>query len=109
MEFDSCFTILTWLLVCSLSTGRLTTLVVDDLGPWCILESIRCACGVTRDAEGRAQYIDGSLAHLMSCFACASFWVALGSTILVVLAPVTIWFFVAMAAAQAATLIDGAT
>ena len=63
---------LTWFVILSLATWRLTLLISSERGPYAILERIRHTLGVRQDAQG--EYGETEIAKGILCFWCSSVW-----------------------------------
>lgn len=64
------------LFVFGLATWRVSSLLVNERGPFDVFLRFRRMAGITHDPEGRVEIIpDGFLPGVLSCVWCASIWV----------------------------------
>lgn len=67
---------LTALIIYGLATWRLTSMLVNESGPWDIFVHLRELCGITHDELKQKVIIpDGILPGIFSCVWCCSIWV----------------------------------
>lgn len=76
-------------LILSLSTWRLSSLLVDESGPFDIFDHVRARAGVAYDSNNRQlpYYQQSTLAQLFTCVWCMSVWVGLALSAAYRLAP----------------------
>lgn len=60
----------------SLATWRLSSLLVEEEGPFCCFSRLRDLAGVRQDDDGHA-YGENELGYILSCIWCTSLWVGL--------------------------------
>jgi hypothetical protein len=66
-----------------LATWRLSSMLVEESGPWHIFTRLRKATGITHDVDEKIVTVpDKFLAGLLSCVWCCSVWVGAGWAIL---------------------------
>lgn len=88
-------------LTIALATWRLTKMIQRDWGPALVFERLRIAAGCRRAGPGAWQTpMPGSLADLVLCMACCSFWMGLVVFGLWYLSPLCIVPFWASGAAE---------
>lgn len=64
--------------VFGLATWRLSSLLVDERGPWDLFLRFRKLVGIEHDDDGKATIIpDGFFPGVLSCVWCASMWVGM--------------------------------
>jgi len=76
----------TALAVLSLATWRISSFLVNELGPGELMEQFRAWIGVRYD-ERSVRYGENVFAELFICVWCMSFWVGIAWSVLYVLAP----------------------
>lgn len=64
-------------IILSLATWRISSMWVEEEGPFCIFEKLRRLLGVRQDEDGYSYGIN-EIGHTLSCIWCTSIWVALG-------------------------------
>lgn len=65
------------ILIYILATWRVSSLLVNELGPWDLFMHIRELAGIEHDENKETTIIpDGFFAGVLSCVWCASLWVA---------------------------------
>ena len=71
------------LIVFGLATWRISSLLVDEPGPFRMFVKIRELVGITHDADDNVEMIPGGfLPGILSCIWCNSIWVGLFWTIM---------------------------
>ena len=65
---------ITQFLILSLATWRISSLLVNEAGPWDIFERLRSLVGVRYD-DYSIKYAKNNLAELFMCVWCMSLWV----------------------------------
>ena len=89
-----------------LTTWRLSSLLVNEGGPWDVFADIRYLSGVRYD-QYSIPYGDGFLAKLFSCVWCISVWVGAGVTLLYFLFPtVMLWLYLPFALSAGAIITE---
>lgn len=64
-----------------LAVWRISSMLVNETGPWQIFERLRNRVGILHDQDGKPyQYPDGFFPQLLSCTWCCSVWVGAGVT-----------------------------
>ncbi len=63
-------------LILGLATWRLTSLLVNERGPWDILERLRYLSGMRYDRDSMP-YATTNLSEVLSCVWCLSVWVGI--------------------------------
>lgn len=72
--------------VLALATWRISSLLVDESGPFRIFIRIREKVGITHDMDDNVAIIpDGFMPELLSCIWCTSLWVGLIWTLMYLL------------------------
>jgi len=91
--------------ILSLATWRISSLLVDEDGPFEIFMKLRNLVGVKFDAEG---YVYGSneLSKQFVCLWCMSLWVGILLSIIYFLLPWTIYVFMGFAFSTVSIWID---
>jgi len=80
-------------IVLALATWRISSLFVDEPGPFRIFIRIRELMGITHDADGIPLVIpDGLFSDLFSCVWCMSIWIGFFLTILFLYVPNFVYF-----------------
>jgi hypothetical protein len=79
-----------------LATWRLSSLVVNEEGPWGIFLRLRCRLGISHEDGIPCAWPDG-LAALFSCLWCMSVWMAGLSYLVWWLSPVPVYILAASA------------
>ena len=75
-------------LVLALATWRLTSLLLNERGPWALLARLRALGGVEHDRDGEpVSWPATEVGTLLGCHWCSSVWVGLGLAGLYLLAP----------------------
>ena len=75
-------------IVLALATWRISSLLVDEPGPFNMFIRLRELTGITHDADGIPLVIpDGLFSDLFSCVWCMSIWIGLFLTILFLCVP----------------------
>src|SRR3990172_3330830 len=70
---------LTSLLIYGLATWRISSILVNEAGPWDVFVRLRALAGIGHDKNRQAVIIpDGFFASILSCIWCCSVWVGLG-------------------------------
>lgn len=70
--------ILSNLIIYCMAVWRVSSLLVNETGPWKVFENIRNWAGILHDGDGRPyMFPDGFFAQMLSCVWCTSIWVAL--------------------------------
>lgn len=65
-------------LILGMATWRISSMLVQEKGPWNIFEKIRKLSGIEHDDNGNALLIpDNFFANVLSCIWCCSVWVAI--------------------------------
>jgi hypothetical protein len=96
-------------LLIGLATWNLSSLLVQENGPFAIFSRLRHALGV-RYTPDQIVYAANPIAELFTCVWCMSRWIALLLVLLVLLLPnVMMWALMILAASTVAILIDGWT
>ena len=91
-------------IVLALATWRISSMLVDEPGPFRIFIRIRELTGITHDMDDNVAIIpDGLFPELLSCVWCTSVWVAFGWTLAYLLWSQT--FYVALPFALSAVAI----
>lgn len=79
---------LTPFLILALATWRLSSLLVNEAGPWDVFLKLREGFGFTHDdSKNKVIIPDGFLGELFSCVWCCSLWAGVGWTGFYFLAP----------------------
>lgn len=89
-------------LILALTVWRLTSLLVREDGPYEIFARLRVALGIVREEYG--SYATTEIGKALSCFWCASVWVAIVVYTLYLFVPMG--FFVPFALSAAAILLN---
>lgn len=67
---------ITYLIVYGLATWRVSSLLVNESGPWDMFVHLRELCGITHDElKQKAIIPDGVLSGILSCVWCCSIWI----------------------------------
>lgn len=70
-------------IILALATWRVSSLLVNEAGPWSIFVKIREAAGIKHDTDGKVWLVpERFLAQILSCVWCASLWAGAGWTVL---------------------------
>jgi len=97
-------------IVLALATWRISSLLVDEPGPFRIFIRIRELTGITHDADDNVAMIpDGFLPGILSCILCCSFWVGLFWTIMYLFVPYSFYFALPFALSAVAIIFHQAT
>lgn len=76
------------LIILALATWRVSSLLVNEAGPWDAFRRIRELAGIEHDEEGKIYLVpERFFAQVLSCVWCASLWVGGGWTLVGFLAP----------------------
>lgn len=95
-------------LILALATWRISSLLVNEFGPYKILERLRFWLGVRYD-EDLNRHGNNEFAELFTCIWCLSVWVGLAMTMAFWLLPnLTTWLAMPFAFSAVAILIDKA-
>jgi len=82
-------------IVLALATWRISSLFVDEPGPFRIFIRIRELTGITHDMDDNVVIIpDGFLPSILSCIWCFGFWAGLFWTLMFIFVPC--WFYFAL-------------
>ena len=74
--------------VLALATWRISSLLVDEPGPFRIFIRIRELTGITHDVDGNPLVVpDGFFSEVLSCVWCASIWIGFFLTLLFLFVP----------------------
>jgi hypothetical protein len=93
-------------LLLALATWRLTSLLVQEEGPWGIFVKLRYALGVRYD-ERSVAYGLTTLAALFTCMWCASVWTGLIVSTVYLISPLTArWISLPLALSAAVLLVN---
>ena len=93
-------------LVFALATWRISSLLVEEEGPFCILDRLRIAVGIAWD-ENSDVYGKNVVAEIFLCVWCMSMWVGVALTIAYVLAPTeTFYIMLPFALSAVAAIIN---
>lgn len=96
-------------LLVGLATWNLSSLLVQETGPYSIFMRLRHWVGVRYTPE-QTVYATNPIAELFTCVWCMSRWVALVLALLTLLLPqVMIWILLVFAASTVAIVVDGMT
>jgi hypothetical protein len=79
-------------LVLALAVWRLSSMLVNESGPWGVFEHIRYAAGVRYDEESE-RYATNEFAKVFVCMWCSSVWVSFAIAGLWYFAPVPLFIF----------------
>lgn len=93
-----------WILL-GLATWRLTSLLVNEEGPWDMLARIRHWLGVRYDQQSNAYGLN-MVARALTCVWCASMWVAAFWVCLYLIFPMAKWIAMPFALSAAAIMIE---
>jgi hypothetical protein len=97
---------LTTIIVLALATWRVTSLLVNEEGPWGILVRLRHFVGVRYDEYSQV-YGTNILAEGLSCTWCASVWLGAAMTAAALAAPdVALWLALPFALSASAILME---
>lgn len=96
-------------LILALATWRVSSLLVDERGPWDIFVKIRSLAGMTHDENGEvAEVPDGFFSQLLSCIWCTSVWTGLGIGVLYyLLGDLAVLIFLPLSLSSVAILLSG--
>ena len=73
-------------IVLALATWRISSLLVDEVGPFRIFIRLRQLVGITHDMDDNVAIIpDGFLPEVLSCIWCCSIWTGLFWTVMYLL------------------------
>ena len=79
-------------IVLALATWRISSLFVDEPGPFRIFIRIRESTGITHDVDGNPLTIpDGFFSEVLSCVWCFSVWAAMFWTVMYLLCGYTLY------------------
>jgi len=93
-------------LILALATWRITSLLVNEYGPFNLLERLRYRLGVRYD-EDLHRIGTNIVAEAFTCVWCLSVWVGLILSIIFYIMPVfSIWIFLPFALSAVAIVID---
>jgi len=67
--------VMTDFIILSLAVWRLSSLLVEEDGPWCVFSRLRHFAGVRVDEDGRAYGLN-ELGYMLSCIWCTSLLIA---------------------------------
>lgn len=77
-------------LIAALACYRLTSLLVDEGGPWDVFGHLRDKVGISYDEH--SQPVGTNMAaRMLMCHKCTSVWVGIGLAALLALNPLTAW------------------
>ena len=97
-------------LIFGLATWRISSLLVDEPGPFRIFIRLRSLVGITHDIDDNVAIIpDGFLSGILSCAWCTSIWVGLSCTILYWITPLTFYFALPFALSAVAIIVNSVT
>jgi len=97
------------LLILILATWRISSLLVNEDGPYSVLEKMRHRLGVRYD-EHSERYGENVVAEALTCIWCTSIWVALVITIPYMLFPATVSLLcLPLAVSAGAIVVEGLT
>jgi hypothetical protein len=86
------------LLLLGLATWRLSSLLVNESGPWDMFASLRHMAGVRFDDLSQP-YAESMLGNMLMCVWCSSLWVGLGFGLAYLFLPILVWAIPAWALA----------
>jgi len=94
-------------LIYGLATWRISSILVNEAGPWDVFVRLRALAGIGHDKNRQAVIIpDGFFASILSCIWCCSVWVGLGWMALDRLLPFSIWLAAALAFSTVAVIVQ---
>lgn len=89
-------------LILALATWRISSLLVNEDGPWSMFTRLRAAVGVRYDEDLQRQ-ADNVVAGAFTCIWCMSVWAGLGWSMVLLMWPqVTVWLALPLALSAAA-------
>lgn len=96
------------LLILALATWRLSSLIVNERGPWHVFQHIRERFGIGHDESGLIAVIPPTfMGELLTCLWCCSCWVGAAVAVMLYFQPVaTIWLVLPLALSGAAVVIE---
>ena len=92
-------------LILALATWRLSSLLVNEDGPWDLLAKLRKLIGIYYDERSEPQG-KNVVAQAMICVWCISVWVGLFMTVMYSLAPFTVVLMLPFALSTVAIIIE---
>lgn len=93
------------LTILTLTTWRLTSLLVNEAGPFDIFERIRLLAGIRLDEYSQPQ-ADNVIGQALSCVWCTSVWVGIGLVAAWVYVPFVIVLCLPLALSAGAVIVD---
>ena len=91
--------------ILALATWRITSLLVDEEGPWRVFSRMRVKCGVKYN-EKNEQYATNELAKILMCVWCASIYVGAIVVLVYIFVPASVYVFAALALSSISMLAD---
>jgi len=96
------------LLFYGIVTWRISSLLVNETGPFDIFLRIRKLTGMQYDSDGELWMIPGNVfAGILSCVWCCSVWVGAGISIFAFFAPGMFWLFLPFFLSAMAIVLEG--
>jgi len=92
-------------LILALATWRLSSLIVNEAGPWDLLAKFRAWIGIYYDDHSEVQG-KNVVARAMTCVWCISIWVALFLTVMKFIVPATPVLMLPFALSAVAIMIE---
>ena len=95
------------LTILALAVWRISSFLVDENGPTNFMADFRYWIGVRHDDLTGLWYGETTIAELLTCVWCTSFWVGLLVSLAYLLSPeITVWISLPLALSAVACLID---
>lgn len=92
-------------LILALATWRLSSLIVNEAGPWDLLAKARALIGIYYDDHSMLQG-KNMIARAMICVWCSSVWVGIFVTVLYLIVPITTILLLPFALSAVAIIIE---
>lgn len=91
-------------IIISLAVWRISSLLVDEMGPYQVFELFRFTIGVRHNEQGTAYGLN-EFAEVFCCLYCLSIWVAMLTFILYALFPAYVFYLSLPLALSAAAIV----
>lgn len=94
------------IIILSLAVWQISNLLIDEAGPYSILERFRARIGIGYNAQG-FPYAENELAELFSCHFCLSIWIGILIAILYFFYPsLAYWLCLPFALSTLSLMVD---
>jgi hypothetical protein len=96
------------IIIFGLATWRISSLIVNEEGPFHIFEKLREKTGIQHDPDGNIEIVPSNLfAGILSCVWCCSVWVGFGIWLLYTFFPtVALWIASALCLSAIAIIVN---